>query len=61
MHSSHSLWSHTATVSSRVLNSQCKLFLEEGWHSEGSGGLSLQHTEKNLLDGYYKEECLKKV
>lgn len=48
MHGSHSLRIHMATVSSRVLNSQCKLFLEEGWHSEGSGVLSLHvQTKKN--------------
>lgn len=68
MHGSHSLRIHMATVSSRVLNSQCKLFLEEGWHSEGSGVLSLHvQTKKtktvlmhDMLDSFYKKECLKK-
>lgn len=34
-------WIHTAGVSSRVLNSQCKQSLAGGWSSEGSGGPSL--------------------
>lgn len=50
MHSRHSLRIHTATVSSRVLNSRCKLFPEEVWHSEGSDGLSLQVQHKKSKD-----------
>lgn len=42
----HSPWTHTARVSSRVSNSQCKQSLVGGWHSEGSGGPSLQDQHK---------------
>lgn len=55
---SHSPWIHMATVSSRVLNSQCKRSLVGVWHSEGSGGPSLRVQPKNKIKSTYNASHL---